>query len=182
MQEGNVNLSIYNIPEKKGMMEAALLDYTRAYFPEARFDTAFIEGNYIFGKKEDTYVAMIGAHDFHFRDQERDDVIQPGKRTFWITEAGSAYDDGSFGEFYARIKGNSFTFDSTALQLDYTSAGNIYALTFGGSFMVNEKVMDTEYKRYDSPYVQAERKDATITFAWNGERLFLDFENLIRKY
>lgn len=56
-------------------MESALLDYTRAYFPSADFDTAFIRNNYAFGKLGDGYCALIGSSYFRWRDQARDDVI-----------------------------------------------------------------------------------------------------------
>lgn len=48
--------------------------------------------------------------------------------------------------------------------------------------MVDGKVVDTNYSRYDSPYTQAEKKDVTLTFEHNGKSLFLDFENLERKF
>jgi hypothetical protein len=182
VQERNVNLSVYNIPEKKGMMESYLLDYTRAYFPSHDFDTAFIEGNYLFGKKGETYVAMIGARNFHYRDDARDDVIQPGKKTFWITEAGSHSGDGSFEQFTRRIRDNSVQFDTVTMTLAYTSNFTALELEFGGAFRVNGETVDTNYKRYDSPYIQAERKDSTLTFSFNGESLFLDFDRGIRKF
>ena len=36
--------------------------------------------------------------------------------------------------------------------------------------------------RYDAPYVKGEKKDKTITIAYGKNSLFLDFENLIRKF
>ncbi len=181
-QDGRVNLSIYNIPEKKGMMEAALLDYTRAYFPAADFDTAFIDGQYVFGKLGDTYCAFIGASNFTFRDEQRDDVIQKGKKTFWITEAGSTSEDGNFESFVSRIRNNPLDFDPESLSLSYNSGQSQYELVFGEDFKVNGEVVNTHYIRYDSPYVHAERKDATITYSLNGKSLVLDFENMIRKF
>jgi hypothetical protein len=182
VQDRNVNLSIYNLPGKKGMMEAALLDYTRAYFPSLDFDTTFIQNNYLFGKKGETYVAMIGENNFRFRDEAMDDVIQPGKKTFWITEAGCASDDGGFEAFTRRIMNNSVQFDTVTMTLGYTSGQTSYALEFGGAFKVNGEVVDTRYKRYDSPYVQAERKDSILTFSLNGKTLLLDFDHAIREF
>ncbi len=75
VQNRNVSLAIYNLPEKKGMMEMDLLDFTRAYFPSEKFETAFIDGNYVFGKKGETYCAFIGASDFHYEEDVRDDII-----------------------------------------------------------------------------------------------------------
>jgi hypothetical protein len=182
VQERNVNLSIYKIPERKGLMESYLLDYTHAYFPSEDFDTAYIENNYLFGKKGETYVAMIGAGELSFRDGALDDVIQPGKKTYWITEAGSFSEDGSFEEFASRIKANPVQFDTVSMTLAYTSNQTAYELAFGGLFKVNQETVDTDYKRYDSPYIQAERKDSTLKFSCNGKSLFLDFERGIRKF
>ena len=164
------------------MMESALLDYTRAYFPSFDFDTAFIDGRYAFGKLGDTYCAFIGAGEFHWRDEAMDDLIQPGKQSFWITEAGSDSEDGSFDSFVSRIRNNAVQFEPNTLTLSYESGQNQYELEFGKDFIVNGQVIDTNYKRYDSPYVQGKKKDSTFTYSLNGKSLFLDFENMIRKF
>lgn len=182
VQERNVNLSIYNLPKKKGMMESALLDYTRAYFPTADFDTAFIEGSYAFGKLGNTYCAFIGASPFSWRDEAKDDIIQDGKQSFWITEAGSHTDDGSFENFVSRIRNNPVSFDPENLTLAYESGQQAYQLEYEKDFRVNSEVIDTSYPRYDSPYVSGNKKDKTFTFSLNGKSLFLDFDNMIRKY
>lgn len=180
VQDKNVNLSIYNIPERKGMMEMDLLDYTRAYFPFEKFDTAYIDRNYVFGKKDETYCAFIGANNLQFRDEANDDIIQKGKQTFWITEAGSKSADGSFDAFVKRVKNNQVTFSAETLELRYHSNGKTYQLKFGGDFMIDDNFVDTNYSRYDSPYAKAEKKDKKLTFTYKGKSLFLDFDNLIR--
>jgi hypothetical protein len=180
-QDKNVNLAIYNIPKKKGLMEMALLDFTHAYFPKELFDTIIISENYALGKKGDTYCAFITANTLTFKENTTDDLIHPGKQTFWITEAGSASEDGSFEAFCKRIKQNRIDFDLEKLALTYLSNGEKYKLTFGVNFLVNEKIIDTNYSRFDSPYVNAEKKDKTITIEFNGKSLFLDFENVNRE-
>jgi hypothetical protein len=181
-QDKNVSLAIYNIPEKKGLMELDLLDFTRAYFPSEKFDTTFIDRNYVFGKKGETYCVFIGTNDFHFEDDANEDLIQPGKQTFWITEAGSHSEDGSFEDFCKRIQQNKIDFDAKKLVLTYQSKGEKYKLTFGSDFIVNDKIIDTNYPRFDSPYAKAEKKDKTINIEYNGKYLFLDFENLRREF
>lgn len=182
VQDENVNLSIYSIPRKKGIMEAALLDYTRAYFPTSFFDTAYISGRYAFGKKDETYCALIASDSLKFRDEANDDIILKGKKSFWITEAGSASDDGSFEEFENRILNNTIQFNSKKLELTYVSRDKKYNLRFGKDFQLNDKVVDTNYSRYDSPYIQAQKKDKTLNFQHDGESLFIDFNNLIREF
>ena len=163
-------------------MESALLDYTRAYFPSYDFDTAFIEGPYAFGKLGDTYCSFIGAVAFEWRDEARDDLIQYGKQSFWITEAGSKTQDGTFEDFVSRIRTNPVHFDSEELSLNYKSRQSHYELVFDKDFKVNGRVIDTRYLRFDSPYVQGNKKDQTLTFSLNGKSLFLDFKNMIRDY
>ena len=182
VQEKNVNLSIYNIPDKKAIMEMDLLDYTRAYFPLDLFDTALIENHYVFGRKGETYCALIGTNDFRFRDGNKDDIIQSGKQVFWITEAGSKMRDGGFEQFVKRIQDNQVEFDPSSLELNYRSSGHEYHLRFGGDFLMDDKVIETSYPRYDSPYIQAEKKDKTLRFAYKEKFLFLDFDNLQRVY
>ena len=182
VQNKNVNLSIYRIPEKKGFLELDLLDYTRAHFPAEKFDTAFVADNYVFGKKGETYIAFIGANPLEYRDDANDDIIQEGRRVFWIAEAGSKIDDGSFDAFTDRILHNEITFDDSTLELVYHSNGEEYELTYGADFRIDGNIVNTSYKRFDSPYVQAERKDKSITFTYNESSLFLDFENMIREF
>jgi hypothetical protein len=182
VQDENINLSIYNTPGKKSPMEKALLDYTRAYFPSAQFDTAFLENNYVFGKKGDSYCVLIGTNDFSFRDKAQDDIIQNGKQVFWITEAGSKDRDGDFEAFVQRIQNNQVEFNPESLELKYWSNGHEYSLTFGGDFKINNEIIETSYSRYDSPYIRAEKKDKTLTFSYKGKSLFLDFDQLQRVY
>ncbi|MEI6680740.1 MAG: hypothetical protein WCL21_19180, partial [Mariniphaga sp.] len=182
VQDGNVSLAIYNTPAKKGLMEAALLDYTHAYFPKEQFDSIVVTGNYAMGKKNETYCAFIGANQLNFRENSTDDLIQKGKKTFWITEAGSKDEDGSFGAFCVRIQKNELAFNSENLELDYLSKGKKFKLTFDADFFVDGKLINTDYLRYDSPYCRSHKKAETITFSFNGKSLFLDFKKMKREF
>jgi hypothetical protein len=181
VQHERVSLAIYKIPEKKGMMEKDLLDYTHAHFPTSLYDSTVITRNYALGKKGDTYSAFIGFNDIALRAGCDDDLIQQGKRTFWITEAGSLSEDGSFEDFCERIMNNSLNFDPENLSLTYTSNSTSYKLEFAGDFYVNSQLVNTEYPRFDSPYVQAGYKPQEVRISHNGKSLFLDFNNLIRE-
>jgi len=182
VQDENVNLSIYNIPDKKAIMEMDLLDYTRAYFPFDQFDTAFIDKAYVFGKKGDAYCALMGTNDFSFRDNAQDDIIQKGKQVYWITEAGSKTRDGDFEQFVERIQNNRVGFNKESLDLTYWSNGREYSLNFGGDFKINNEIVETSYSRYESPYIGAKKKDKTLTFSFKGKTLFLDFHKLQRVF
>ncbi len=182
VQEKNINLSIYNIPDKKGMMERDLLDYTHAYFPKDKFDTTLLVDNYLFGMKDETYCVFIGTHSFSFREGTEDDVIQKGKRVYWITEASSKEQDGTFENFITRIKNNKIEFDEKSLELHYASNNRQYELRYGSGFKIDGKIQDTIYPRFDSPYIQSNRKAKTITIRFAGKVLFLDFDKVVRKF
>ncbi|PWJ56541.1 hypothetical protein CLV98_11135 [Dyadobacter jejuensis] len=182
VQYKHVNLSIYRIPAKKGMMEKDLLNYTHAYFPKEKFDSTIVEDRYIFGKKGDSYCAMIGANDLIFREGDAEDLIQQGKRVYWVTEAGSKSEDGPFEEFVNRIKTNKIQFNERKLTLTYQSQGHVYDLKYDDALKVDGALLNTAYKRFDSPYIQAEKKAKTFEFNFNGKTLFHDFENNVRTY
>jgi hypothetical protein len=181
-QDGRVSLAIYNTPAQKGWMEPALLDYTHAWFPKAGFDSTLVTENFALGKKGDTYCAFIGRNQLTFRENSTDDLIQNGKQTFWITEAGSKDEDGSFARFCQRIQKNTLTFNSTKPELTYLSNGKKYQLIFGADFLVNGEVVQTNYSRYDSPYCKAEKRAQTLNFSFNGKSLQLDYSKTKRDF
>ena len=66
VQDENVNISIYTIPEKTGMLEPHIVQYTHAYFPVGLFDeviTDYLSDGYIFGRKGDTYIMLHAISD-----------------------------------------------------------------------------------------------------------------------
>ena len=66
VQDGNVNISIYTIPDKKGMLEPHIVSYTHAYFPVGLFDEVdldYMSSGYVFGRKGDTYIMLRAMSD-----------------------------------------------------------------------------------------------------------------------
>jgi hypothetical protein len=181
-QDGSVSLSIYNLPLGKGMMEMDMLGFTHAYFPKEKFDSVQIADNYAFGKKGNTYCALIGRNNFHYRRNTTDDLIQQGRQTFWIVEAGSKDRDGSFKNFRLRILQNKLVFDSTNLVLTYSSNGKELKLKYRGDFFVNGSKIKTKYARFDSPYIKAKFKPDSLNFRFNKKFLYLDFKRMKREF
>ena len=204
VQHENVNLTVYRLPEKAGMMEKRMIHYTHLWFPEDRFDEVVADPTRIFGRVGDTYAAVSAGSPLEYGQEvlsdnrqqeileageelplERREVIQNGRDTWWITELSTAEKDGSFEAFMDRIRQNPINWDPTAAggagSLSYTSRGTTLEVDFGGDFRINGVVEDTEYPRYDAPYVRAPRKPDTITWSWGGHELFLDYRNLVRE-
>lgn len=190
-QHENVLLAVYKLPKRIMMAQDKPLDYTHTYFPEAEFDEIVIEGNYAFGKKGDTYIAVAGTSKLEYlaRDEGRldgldyktsgrFDLIQRGRNTGWMYELSDAAQDGDFAGFIARIKANPLAFDGD--KITYTTSGRSLKLDYGKDFYIDGKPADTEYKRYDCEFVTADRNDGKYVFAYGGGSLTLDFENNIR--
>lgn len=180
-QDANVVLAIYAIPAKKGFMERSLVGFTHAYFPTARFDEASIEGRYAFGRSLDAYLALVARAPLAWAEGSRDDLVQPGRLAYWICELGSPATDPSFAAFKARIRANPVTFDDRTRTLVWESGGRKLSLAYGGAFTVNGRAVDTDYPRFDSPWVHAEREPRTVTISAGGAELFLDFDGLRRE-
>jgi hypothetical protein len=61
VQSTNVNITIYDVPTKKGFLEPHIVKYTHAYFPVGLFDEVNLEHmdkGYVFGRSGDTYVML----------------------------------------------------------------------------------------------------------------------------
>jgi hypothetical protein len=191
VQHESINLSLYSLPRKPGIMEKRIIPYTHGWMPEVYLDEVVTDGKYLFGRLADTYVAIIGRYELEYIIPEeltkdgkydpegRREIIQRGLDTYWITEASIAAAEGSFGAFQNRIKNNHI--EAGKDKLIYESKGAELALTFGKDFTVNGKIVNTEYKRFDSSYVTAERKPLTLEIKWHEKSLFLDFYNMKRE-
>lgn len=180
VQDENINMSIYYIEDKKGFMEDTLFFYTHAYFPTELFDEVIIEGNMAFGMYQNSYIALIGKNELTLQQGTTDDLIQDGALTYWVCELASKDDYASFDDFVSHIKSNEISFDEKSMYLMYASNDKVMELTFGGDFLINSDVVDTNYDRYASPYASTPREPETILIEFDGKSLYLDFDNLER--
>ncbi len=191
VQDINVNLSLFILPEKKGVMEKRLIDYTHAWFPEEYFDQVEVEETHIFGRLGDTYVGIKSYMPIEYVDPERltkdgssdpkgrREVIQQGKESWWITEVSTKAEEGDFTAFMDRIRSNPADYNDG--QLTYKSGDRLFDLRYKGDFLLNGVVVETDYPRFDAPYIEAPRDPKTLTFSWEGQELFLDFYGMVRE-
>lgn len=196
VQHENVQLSLYKLPQKSGLLELyAVPQFTHTYLPEAFFDEVIVSGNRAFARKGDAYVSLTGASELKYMPFDRDsalafgnkledypdcrfDLVQNGRNQFWIYELSDASRE-TFPAFMTRISGNTVAYDGGD-NLEYTSGGNTYALKYDCHFTVNGVTQDLEYKRFDSPYSYTEREADVIVFEYNGYSLTLDWNNALR--
>jgi hypothetical protein len=172
-QDKNIVLIIYRIPDRPGLMEAALVDHTHAHFPRQAMDEAVFDGRYAFGREGNAFFALVARNELAYRADSDHDLIQHGKQAYWIFEISTADREGSFDDFMQRIKRNPVGYDGTLLS--YRSDGRLLELEYQHHFRVDGSIVETEHPRFQSPYSQTGRKPQTITLFHAGRSLFLDF-------
>lgn len=66
--------------------------------------------------------------------------------------------------------------------LTYSSKGKTYRLQFWNDFVINNEIIRSDYTRFDSPYIYAERKWRELLFEFDNKKLYFDFYNLRREF
>jgi hypothetical protein len=173
VQDKNIVLCVYKLDDAPGFLEQSVADFTHAYFPEDKLSDVKIDGRYAFARHRDTLLAFIGRYPLVYAEGSRDDLIQEGKDSYWIFEASTVADEGGIDGFRSRIRKN--TVACKDWMLEYASGDDSLQVSFGGEFRLNDSVVNTEYRRFDSPYANCPRKPRTITISHDGHHLELDF-------
>lgn len=128
---GDTALLIYRLPLFRRLFAPfRMLPYTHAFFPEELMDECTVEGRFAFARKKDTYIALIGKNEFGFLPfdeyyarsaqgrltdtSKRFDLVQKGRRTYWITTLSST-DKETYEAFKARVRNTPVSFDGKRL-------------------------------------------------------------------
>jgi hypothetical protein len=178
VQDENINISIYRIPDKMGFMEKSLVDYTHAYFPASIMDEVIIEGRYAFGRYKNKYISFIAKSELKYLEGTDDDLIQQGKDNYWIFEISTDNEEESFQSFMDRIKANQVYYEGDTLI--YTSKGKNMEAEYNKGLKVNGVEVNLEYDRHDSIYADNQREQSTMKFEFGGKSLYIDFYNMFR--
>jgi hypothetical protein len=177
VQYKNVNMSIYNLNRRRMFLEAKLIEWTHGYFPAEKFDEVILKGNYVFGKLKDVYIALIGKNNLTISEEDKNEIIQEGKVTYWICIIGSKETYASFENFVNTIKSHNITYKDGILTY---RADRVYELKYNDYFKVNGEIINTGYDRLDTPYAKAKRKPDEVNVQFKGSALYLNFDKLIR--
>jgi hypothetical protein len=176
VQDENVNISMFRVPGRKKFMEKVLINHTHAYFPTQYFDTYDISGRYAFMQYKKVLLAFICKNSL--RLENTDELIQEGRYTTWITEVSTA-DAETYEEFKERIQNNIIRFSRKDVM--YQTNDKEYWLTFRKQFKINREVINTEYRRFETPYIQGDRNSEEYTVSYNNKKVTWNLSKLIRK-
>lgn len=177
VQSKNVVICIYNIPVNQKN------DFSHAYFPVKAFDEVHISGSWIFGCKEDGYVALYSRNTADLRADDRGevcDLLAKGRQNIWICETGSKSQWGSFSKFIEAISAASVHDNGLDISYESPSEG---AISYGwdSPFYVKGKEMPLRWQyRYDNPYCKALFNSTCIEIEKDGEKIILDYNKTKR--
>lgn len=189
----NVLISIHRIPA-----DSAHGLYTHAYFPMREFDEVIEKKGWIFGRKDEGYIALYSLKKGGWNDKNPDlfrsvykdnweeeyeralpyDYGVPGHANVWICEMGAKKDYGSFEKFVetvsvASIKGDTFEIRYQSPSLGLVTSG------WDKPFTVNGKEINIKnYKRYDNPYCQAEFDTDQYVISYHGKEEIVEFDSI----
>lgn len=173
VQSEHVHISLFDLTGRKGFMERNRLMQTHAYFPQHLFEQVILDNNMIFASLEGVHVSLIGRSKLKFSEKDKSDLIQEGKKHYWICEIGTKDQFTNLTAFVRHIKSTKIQYDER--KLTYQSVKH-YEVTYKGDFKVNSQIVETQYKRYETPYIEANRKPSALEIKFNSQSLFLNFE------
>lgn len=176
-QHRNVVVCIYNIPGNQKN------DFSHAYFPVKAFDEIHLSGSWIFGRKENGYVALYSRNAAGLKADDRGeicDLLAKGRQNIWICETGSASQWGSFARFIEVISAASVVADELSVTYQSPSEGEV-SYGWEAPLMVKGGQMPLRWNyRYDNPYCKAPFNSTCITVEKDGEKIVLDFNKTKR--
>jgi hypothetical protein len=200
IQQENVNITIYKIPDKIRLGETAVADMTHAYMPRDFYDEFELSENRVFARKNGVFVALISNGKLEYKPFDKDSAegVHKGKGFpescklksefdlcrfggeyhCYITELSDA-DKETYAEFKERISKNVVEFDGNSVYYN-TLAGEISA-SYDGEFTVNGANAEKIYNRYDSKFCKSERKAPSVLIDSGKHKLHLDLKSIKRE-
>ena len=153
VQFKNCVISLFDIHKE------SYYNFTHAFFPKAEFDEVCELGGWIFGRKNDGYVALYSQNGYRWSDEEagRDrEVICDSRQNVWVCQMGRKTDDGSFEQFVVSTLDASLVCEG--LDVEYTSSYH-GSLSFGWDAELKhngEAVQISDYRRIENPFGSAD--------------------------
>lgn len=176
-QYENTVLLYYDLTPRKGFLEGKRLNFTHLYFPEAKFDRVYFGEDYLFGISGRSMIGIKSLKKIKKINEE--EWIQEGKKTAWAITVMST-DETNFEFFHKSIQNSKIELGRKSIK--YELVHDLEILFKKKIFIVDGKVENTNYKRYELPFVQAEATTGEYHFKYGDKYLFLNYDEGARKY
>jgi len=178
-QYKNIVICIYNAAEEEN------ISFTHAYFPKDGFDEVIEKGKWMFGRKNNGYVALYSNNNTQWntnKEGKTNDIVAQGKQNIWICEAGSAEGWGTFHAFIDSI--SAATVETKNLDISYQSpSSGIINFGWDSDFKVKGVIVPLRNNyRYENPYCKATIDTKEIIIKNGSQKLTLNYDKLIRSF
>ncbi len=160
--------------------------FTHAWLPQNEFDEVLEKSDWVFARKDDAYLALRTNVPYRWGQADKDggtnEIIADGNETIWICEMGRKDIDGTFDEFVESICQAEVTFDGLEVFYHSPSRGRLEFDWERPLMVEGEEINNSSYPRYDNPYMKVDFPPEKIELRFEGHHLYIDWENLIRRY
>ncbi|MDP6039952.1 MAG: hypothetical protein QGG64_15475 [Candidatus Latescibacteria bacterium] len=164
----NVLVCVHRVPKDDAF------PFSHAHFPRANFDEIVEGEQWIFGRKDDGYIAMFSQSRVRWVGDEELRVDTP--ENIWICEMGRREQWGDFKTFVNRVQSSAVHCKGLDIRYISPSLGDI---TFGWDvpFEMNGTVVSLRTtKRFDNPYCQCDFLEMRVAIQRGKDKVVLDFE------
>lgn len=182
-QHKNVAIVLYKVPRRSGIYLRHPLAFTHAWFPQDRFDEVVEENGWVFGRKNQGYIALWSREPYRWQmeDKEKRELIAYGRENVWVCEMGREETHGSFQAFIDAV--SSANIRTRGLRISYESPAQ-GLLTFGwrrGFFHNGKRILLERYPRYHNPYMHVEFPGTRVRMEHNEHWLELSWDAVTRE-
>lgn len=176
IQHENRLFAMYNLTPRKGFLERNRQNFIHIYLPFEKFDEVVEFEDAIYLMKDETYCALQFSKTYK---KKEDEVIIFGKHIQMVVTMGSSKEDESFQKFIEKREPEELLMTRFGIYLE--NMDHIYQINWNDHLIVDKKRVPLEYPRFESRFVNANRKPHTIDITCEGHGLTLDHEACTRE-
>lgn len=167
-------IALYQLPADDPM------GFTHAYFPEASFDKVAQREGWVFGRKEDGFIAIRASVPMEFASQGRTarrELRAQGPQTAWLCQLGSTALDGDFTTFQEKVLAAPLTIRGLSVAWQ-SLRGEVLSFGWQTPFLRNgaEQAL-SGFKHFESPFAVGEFPCEHLDIYASQYTLRLDFTN-----
>ncbi|MFA7045584.1 MAG: hypothetical protein WC172_04890, partial [Candidatus Izemoplasmatales bacterium] len=174
-QEKNIVLLIYDLTKRRGFLEQKRLNLVHFYCPFDQMDEVSISGRLVVVRKQNTYVAIMSDKE---AEKKEDEILYRGRILRFAIILGDQEHDGSFADFCQSQTLKRFK--ATGKKVSYAGEKRL-TLRYNNGFFIDKQRISTDYPRYDTPFISADREPSQLEIHYEKDVLTHYFSRFERK-
>jgi hypothetical protein len=160
------------------LREDVSVRYSHAYFPKRGFEEVSEIAGWVFGRKNDGYIALYSQNGYVWSVNPKhaeEEIICESLANIWVCRVGSKQEHGSFAAFAAAILQSGLQFNG--LDMSWDVAGDTIQFGWDKPLCVNgEEIALTGYQRFENPYCKSEYRSGNYEIRFEEDSLILNFD------